>query len=95
MQEDKTGFWGELRLDNGNKWRIQFPKSLEVETSPLFRRQVKITGNAHYFDKRSPKLIAQAVAEDIGRDYEGAFEELVGTEPRLFDGKTIEQLMAE
>jgi hypothetical protein len=84
-----------LKLDNGKRWRVQFPRVLENETAPLFTRQVSITGTAHYFEKRSPKLVATSIAGDCQRDYEAAFDEMVGTEPELFKEKTLEEILAE
>jgi hypothetical protein len=80
-------FWGELKRDNGEKWRIQFNDEDEGLVTPLFRHQVMVTGTAHYYQTRSPKLTANAGAihADVDRDYEAAFDELFGCEKQAFN----------
>lgn len=76
--DEKKGFWGELRKETGETWRIQFrPSDIDLVT-PLFRKQVVITGDAVYSRIATPKLIAKTIAADAERDYETAFDELFG-----------------
>jgi len=80
-------FWGELRRDSGERWRVQFSDGDEALVTPLFRRQVIVTGTAHYYQTRTPKLTAYAgaIRADEDSDYEAAFEELFGCEKQAFN----------
>lgn len=77
-------FWGELRRDNGERWRVQFDDEYQTTAAPLFRQQVRISGNAYYFQTRAPKLVATEVVPDEQRDYVGAFDELLGVNKALY-----------
>lgn len=92
---DATGgaFWGELKRDNGEKWRVQFAGEYESKAIPLFRQQVRIFGSAHYFQARTPKLVACDVQPDEDRDYLKSFDELVGIN-RSHYGTSLEALLA-
>lgn len=78
MDDTHGKFWGELRRDNGERWRIQFDDDCEATAVPLFRQQVCVYGTAHYFQTRTPKLIASGVDPDATRDYVAAFDGLFG-----------------
>lgn len=80
MADDETGkvFWGELRRENGEVWRIQFKAEDVSAVSKLFRRQVAITGTAFYYRVASPKLVAERFDIDQERDFESAFDSLFG-----------------
>src|SRR5215469_2851990 len=68
--DDSHGkFWGELRRDNGERWRVEFSDKDQAHAVPLFREQVRITGTAHYFQTKSPKIVADNVELDEQRDY--------------------------
>lgn len=85
--EDLAGvFWGELKMDNGDKWRVQFQDEDQDRVTPLFRRQIAVTGTAHYYQTKSPKLISYlgSVSPDEDRDYNNAFDELFGCEKASF-----------
>jgi len=71
-------FWGELRRENGETWRVQFRKDHLSTVIPLFGKQVAITGTAFYYRIASPKLVAENIEQDKDRDFEAAFEELLG-----------------
>lgn len=79
-------FWGELKRDNGDKWRVQFRDDDQDRVTPLFRRQITVTGTAHYYQTKSPKLISYpgSVSPDEDRDYERAFNEIFGCEKHSF-----------
>jgi len=77
-------FWGELRRDNGERWRIQFDSKDEEKAVPLFRRQVRVLGTAHYYQSRTPKLTDVEVFPDENRDYVAAFKELFGIHKDLY-----------
>jgi len=85
IERDNRKFWGELRRDNGEVWRIQFEGGDESVAKPLFRQQVRISGDAFYFQTRTPKLIASEVVRDEQRDYLGAFDELVGANKAFYN----------
>jgi hypothetical protein len=79
-EENDRGFWGELRRENGETWRIQFASSDTERAVSLFRKQVAVTGHAKYYRIANPKLIVREIVPDIDRDYETAFEELFGSD---------------
>lgn len=81
--ESAKAFYGELRADDGEVWRIEFkPQDLD-RASALFRRQVYVTGHATYYRALNPKLTATDFGLDEERDYEAAFDELYGSSPEL------------
>jgi hypothetical protein len=82
--DDEKGFWGELRTDTGETWRIQFrPEDAETAT-PLFRKQVKVTGLAVYYRLVHPKIVCKAIELDRDRDLEKAFDELYGCNKEVY-----------
>jgi len=84
--EEEKGFWGELRRDNGEAWRIQFRPDDVREAAQLFRKQVRLTGTAKYYRITAPKLIVKDMALDVDRDYETAFDELLGCDKKIYPG---------
>ena len=78
------GFWGELRRENGETWRVQFGEDNAEKAASLFRKQVVITGAAKYYRIASPKLIAADIVPDQERDYEKAFDELYGCDRKIY-----------
>jgi hypothetical protein len=78
------GFWGELRRENGETWRIQFPATETDKATGLFRKQVAVTGTAKYYRIAMPKLIVSDIVLDEERDYEKAFDELYGIDRKLY-----------
>jgi hypothetical protein len=93
LTDASTAFWGELRLDNGQKWRIQFAPGMESVVVPLFRKQVRITGDAHYYQQRTTKIIARDADLDEERDYEAAFDELWGSEKDTLGKGSFRELL--
>lgn len=90
-EEDEKGFWGELKADSGETWRIQFrPRDVEAAT-PLFRKQVKVTGLAVYYRLVHPKIVCKNIEADTDRDLEGAFDALYGCNKAIYktDLRTI------
>jgi len=77
-EEEGKFFWGELRRENGETWRVQFRASDVNVVTGLFRKQVAITGTAFYYRVASPKLVAEKIEADPERDFETAFEDLQG-----------------
>ena len=92
--EDGNHFWGELRRENGEMWRVRFKAEIIGDVLPLFRKQVAITGMAVYYPAQSPKLIADKVAQDTDRDYEAAFDELYGCNREIY-GTDLHSLLRE
>jgi hypothetical protein len=84
--EEEKGFWGELRRDNGEIWRIQFRPDDIQDAAQLFRKQVRMTGTAKYYRITAPKLMVKSIALDTDRDYETAFDELVGCDEKIYPG---------
>jgi hypothetical protein len=82
--EGEKGFWGELRRESGEIWRIQFEKSNEEDVAKLFRKQVQVTGVAKYYRIAAPKLLVKTITVDVERDYETAFNELFGCDKDLY-----------
>jgi hypothetical protein len=82
--EGRKGFWGELRRENGEIWRVQFKASDVDKAVPLFRKQVSLTGTAKYYRIAAPKLIAHEMAVEKERDYESAFDELFGSDKDIY-----------
>lgn len=80
----KTGFWGELRRETGETWRIQFSGESAEKVTGLFRKQVAVTGTAKYYRIAAPKLVASDITTDQERDYEKAFDELYGCDRHVY-----------
>jgi hypothetical protein len=76
--EDGRWFWGELRRESGESWRVQFRPADIDKVTPLFRKQVAVAGKAVYYRVANPKIVADSIAPDADRDYEVAFDELYG-----------------
>ena len=94
QEKDSSRFWGELRLDNGEVWRVQFDASKEKEVRNLFRQQVQVTGRAYYYEAYSPKIVPDEIVPDEERDYEAAFDELYGSARNIFT-EDFESLLRE
>lgn len=92
-EENSKGFWGELRRENGEVWRMQFGQNDE-RAVPMFRKQVAATGTAKYYRIANPKLIVKDIDLDIERDYEAAFDELFGSEKKTL-GTDSQALLRE
>ena len=90
--EEEKGFWGELRRDNGEIWRIQFRPDDVRDAAQLFRRQARLTGTAKYYRITAPKLIVKDMALDTDRDYETAFDELLGCDKKIYPGTLADVL---
>jgi hypothetical protein len=83
--EDGKGFWGELRRDNGEPWRVQFKSSDIDGVTAMFRKQVVISGRAVYYNVTRPKIVADTITLDADRDYEAAFDEIFGSSKAAFN----------
>jgi len=92
--ESGGGFWGELRRENGDTWRIQFTVDSAEEAAALFRKQVAVTGTAKYYRIAAPKLVALDITQDQQRDYEKAFDELYGSDRKIY-GDDFQQALRE
>lgn len=82
--EGNKGFWGELRRETGETWRIQFSADSAEKVAGLFRKQVAVTGTGKYYRIAAPKLIATDIGLDQERDYEKAFDELFGCDRKIY-----------
>jgi hypothetical protein len=82
--EGTRGFWGELRRETGETWRIQFAAESAEKVTGLFRKQVAVTGTAKYYRIAAPKLVASDIAPDQERDYEKVFDELYGCDRKVY-----------
>lgn len=85
FEREDGHFWGQLLRDNGELWRVQFKNSETDSVRNLFKEQVAITGEAHYFQSRSPKLIVTEISVDGERDYLQAFDDLCGLNKALYN----------
>lgn len=94
-EDSKRGFWGELKRENGESWRVQFKLGDLDAVTQLFRKQVSVTGKAFYFRSQSPKLIAQTISAEQERDYEGAFDEIFGSDKELYGNADFAELLKE
>ncbi|MBX9604128.1 MAG: hypothetical protein K2X35_24205 [Bryobacteraceae bacterium] len=90
-EEDGRCFWGELRRENGEALRVQFRQRDIQAVTPLFRKQVVVSGRIVYYRVANPKIIAETITADADRDYEAAFDELFGAYRDAFgtDTKTL------
>jgi hypothetical protein len=95
QEKDSPTFWGELRTDNGETWRVQFDASRTEEAARLFKKQVSIVGRVHYYRAFPPKIVVKAIAEDEERDYEAAFDELFGSGKEYLGGSDFATLLRE
>ena len=84
-EEDGKGFWGELRRDNGESWRVQFKSSDSEHITNMFRKQVVVTGRAVYYNVTRPKIVADSITLDTDRDYEAAYDEMFGSYKNVFN----------
>lgn len=94
-EEGGKGFWGVLRKDEGELWRIQFNSSDVDQVTRLFRKQVVITGKAIYHRVATHKLVASAIDADGERDYESAFDELNGCYKNVFSPELLKELRGD
>lgn len=83
-EDEDKGFWGELKRDNGEVWRVQFKAADQDKVTPLFRKQVAVSGTAVYYRVTTPKMVASRIEADKDRDYEAAFDELFGCDKQLY-----------
>jgi len=83
-EEEGKGFWGELKRDNGEVWRVQFKAADLEKVTPLFRKQVAVNGTAVYYRVATPTIVASRIEADRDRDYEAAFDELFGCDKQLY-----------
>jgi len=93
-EEEGEHFWGGLRRDNGEVWRVRFGSGNIERVVALFRKQVAVTGTATYYPAQAPKLIAEQITQDADRDYEAAFDELYGCNKELY-GAPLDSLLEE
>jgi hypothetical protein len=84
QDEGTKGFWGELRRENGETWRIHFRPNVAEKVAGLFRKQVAVTGTGKYYRIAAPKLEALDILLDEERDYEKAFDELFGSDRHIY-----------
>jgi hypothetical protein len=94
QEQDSDRVWGELRLDNGEIWRVRFDSSRLNEIIPLFRKQVEIIGRAYYYEAYPPKIVLDKIRVDEDRDYEAAFDELFGSAKEQL-GSDFDRLLKE
>jgi hypothetical protein len=82
--QSAKGFWGLLRRENGDEWRLQCdPKDL-ARISAMFGRQVRVNGTAMYYRVASTKMIVKELELDQDRDFDSAFDELFGSDRALY-----------
>lgn len=76
FSDDEEGrfFWGELREDNGNDWRVRFHINDLQRVQKLFTKQVVLAGDATHFKTKSPRIDAREITEEKARDYLAAYD---------------------
>lgn len=82
--DEEEGFWGELRADNEETWRVQFRPEDEEKAAALFRKQVIVEGTAFHYRIAHPKLVCERIELDKERNPEAAFDELFGCDKNVF-----------
>jgi hypothetical protein len=93
--EEGHYFWGGLREDNGNDWRVRFPISDLQRVQKLFTKQVIITGNATHFKTKSPRIDSCDITEEKPRDYLAAFDRFRSEYSNVFGDEEPEKLLEE
>jgi hypothetical protein len=88
-------FWGEVREDSGNVWRVRFDTSDLGKIQKLFTRQVMVVGDAAYFKTRGPRLRAKEVKEERPRDYMAAMLRLQKNYGSVFKKESSQTILNE
>lgn len=83
--EGERGFWGLLRRENGDCWRLQCTPADKGRVAPLFGRQVRVNGTALYYRVASTKIIVREIDIDKDKDFDAAFDELFGSDRALYN----------
>ncbi|MGA2592464.1 MAG: hypothetical protein ABSH32_21340 [Bryobacteraceae bacterium] len=83
--DGEKGFWGVLRRENGDCWRLQCAPADKDRVAPLFMRQVRANGTAMYYRVASTKLIVKEIEPEIDKDFDSAFDELFGSDRKLYN----------
>lgn len=94
-EEGGQYFLGELLLDDGCVWRVRFRSADAPRIAPLFRQQVRIEGRAVYSRLNRPRILATTVEADPDRDYEAAFDALIGCDRDVYDGQSLEDALRD
>jgi hypothetical protein len=83
--EGEKGFWGLLRRENGDCWRLQCTPTDKDRVAPLFGRQVRVNGTAMYYRVASTKVIVREIDIDKDKDFDVAFGELFGSDRQIYN----------
>ena len=92
-EETTKSFWGELRRENGEVWRLQFRAEDASKIASLFTQQISVIGKAVYYRAQNPKLVVETIAIDEERDYEKAFDELYGCNREAYGNTDLKTLL--
>jgi hypothetical protein len=93
VDEEGKYFWGELREDNGNDWRVRFHITDLLKVQRLFTKQVVVSGNATYFKTKNPRVDAREIGEEKPRDYVAAFDRFRKEYREVFGDAEPEELL--
>ena len=88
-------FWGELITDGGEIWKVRFRNREERRIIPLFRKRVKIEGDARYYKASYPRLSAETVELDKAKNFEAAFNRFFGADAEIYGKEKFEDLVSE
>jgi hypothetical protein len=93
--EEGRGFWGTLREDNGDEWRVRFHIADLHKVQRLFTKQVIVTGTATYFKTKSPRVDARDIDEEKPRNYVAAFDTFRKNYRDVFGDAEPEELLSD
>lgn len=88
-------FWGELITDGGEIWKVRFANREERHIVPLFRKRVRVEGDARYYKASYPRLSVEKIDLDKPKNYDAAFNRLYGVDAGIYGGDRFEDVMSE
>lgn len=92
--EERIGhFWGELLEDNGRTWRVRFEDRHQPKVLGLFRKQVRVLGDATYFKTKTPRVDAKEIHEEPMPDYLAALTHFSEGYRDIFPGRKAEDIL--
>ncbi len=93
--DESNYFWGQIREDSGNVWRVRFNTADLRKVQKLFTKQVVVSGNAAYFRTRGPRLDAAEISEEKPRDYMAALARLQKNYGKLLGNESSQSVLED
>jgi len=93
-EEEGPYFLGELLRDGSDTWRVKFNARDKAKAASLWSKQVWVKGQAIYYKAASPRIVAVDFGPDEERDYEAAFDQIIGLHKDLYKAD-LQTLLAE